>query len=74
MAKTYFKDSWETSGAFFDVPVSIPVIVPDIEDVEMNGFAWSDEYGLVVGLDSAGGTVSRLEESSTTIDVTVSGT
>lgn len=36
------------------VPVSVPVVVPEIEDVFMNGFAWSNELGLLVGLGNQG--------------------
>lgn len=37
---------------FADVPISIPVVIPQKENYRMNGFAWSDEYGIIVGLNA----------------------
>lgn len=36
------------------VPVSVPVVVPELEDVFMNGFVWSNALGLLIGLGNQG--------------------
>ena len=68
---TTFRDDWETSEAYFDVPISKSVVMPEVEDVDMNGFSWSDEFGLMMGTRSSGGIASRLERSATTIDPSI---
>lgn len=39
-----------TPDYFADVPISVPVVIPQNEDYRMNGFAWSDDYGIIVGM------------------------
>ena len=37
-----------------DVPVSMPVIQTEKELVRMNGFAWTQQNGIVVGMQTEG--------------------
>ena len=36
-----------------DTKVSMPIIVPMLEDADMGGFAFSEDYGLIVGSNRA---------------------
>jgi hypothetical protein len=40
--------------AYSTVPVSTPTVVPEAEDVQMNGFAWSGDFGLLVAFGQRG--------------------
>lgn len=40
--------------AYSTVPVSTPVVVPEIEEVQMNGFAWSGDFGLLIAFGERG--------------------
>lgn len=43
-------------------PISMPVIVPEAEDAQMNGFAWSSDFGMLVAFgDSADAVVDELQ-------------
>lgn len=35
---------------FSDVPISLPVALPSKEDYRMNGFAWSQDYGIILAM------------------------
>lgn len=39
------------------VPISNPVVSPSTEDVQMNGFAWSNQLGLLVAFGDTGGPI-----------------
>lgn len=36
------------------VPISGSIVVPEAEDIQMNGFAWSTEFGLMLSLGNTG--------------------
>ena len=36
---------------FSTVPISQPVVVPSAEDYDMNGFAWSDDFGILIKMN-----------------------
>lgn len=40
--------------AYSTVPVSTPVVIPEAEEVQMNGFAWSGDFGLLVAFGDRG--------------------
>jgi hypothetical protein len=40
--------------AYSTVPVSTPAVVPEAEEVQMNGFAWSGDFGLLVAFGDKG--------------------
>lgn len=40
--------------AYSTVPVSTPTVVPEAEEVQMNGFAWSGDFGLLVAFGERG--------------------
>ena len=44
----------QSPEAFSTVPVSTPVVVPEAEEVQMNGFAWSGDFGLLVAFGGQG--------------------
>lgn len=37
---------------FSTVPISIPIVVPEAEDTQMNGFVWSHQFGLLLAFGS----------------------
>lgn len=39
---------------FSTVPVSTPVVIPEAEEVQMNGFAWSGDFGLLIAFGDRG--------------------
>lgn len=43
--------------AFSTVPVSTPTVLPEAEEVDMNGFAWSGDFGLLVAFGRRGDVV-----------------
>lgn len=46
---------------FSTVPISVPVVVPEAEDIPMNGFIWSDDFGILVSSNDNGqGAVDEL--------------
>ena len=48
---------------YANVPISTPVLVPEIEDVDMNGFAWSHEYGLIIKMgDNVTNSIDKLRK------------
>lgn len=36
---------------FSTVPISQPVVVPSAEDYDMNGFVWSNEFGIKIKMN-----------------------
>lgn len=40
--------------AYSTVPISTPVVIPEAEEVDMNGFAWSGDFGLLVAYGGRG--------------------
>lgn len=36
------------------VPISSPTVVPEAEDIPMNGFVWSVQFGLLLGMGQEG--------------------
>ena len=44
----------DTPVFFSDVPISTPTVVPEAEDIRMNGFVWSVQFGLLVGMGHQG--------------------
>lgn len=36
---------------FSNVPISQPVIAPSAEDYDMGGFAWSNEFGIIIKMN-----------------------
>ena len=62
-------DSPTTPEFYATVPISVPVVVPEAEDVPMNGFAWSSEFGLLLALgDSGSPAVDELFELRTPVE------
>lgn len=47
-------DPANTPEFYSTVPISTPTVVPEAEDVAMNGFAWSRDFGLLVGIGDQG--------------------
>jgi len=47
-------DSPEVPEFYSTVPISVPVVVPEAEDVIMNGFVWSADFGLLLGIADSG--------------------
>jgi len=39
---------------FSNTPISIPVVVPEAENINMNGFAWSIDFGIMVAMGDRG--------------------
>lgn len=52
------------------VPISTPTVVPDAEDVQMNGFAWSVQFGLMLayGDQDAKYALDQLDRLRTPLD------
>jgi hypothetical protein len=44
----------DTPEFFSTVPISSPTVVPEAEDIRMNGFSWSTTFGLIVGMGQQG--------------------
>lgn len=36
---------------FSTVPISQPVVAPSAEDYDMGGFAWSNEFGIIIKMN-----------------------
>lgn len=62
---------------FSTVPISTPTVVPEVEDIRMNGFVWSVRFGLLVGMgqqgDQAIDELFRLRESLDDINLNDQG-
>jgi len=44
----------DTPEFYSTVPISSPTVVPEAEDVRMNGFVWSVAFGILIGMGQQG--------------------
>ena len=67
----------ETPEFYSTVPISSPTVVPEAEDVLMNGFAWSTQFGLLLSMgesgDEAVDQLVELRENLDEIDINQQG-
>lgn len=59
----------QTPEFYANVPISTPTCVPEAEDIQMNGFAFSAEFGLIIALaDDGNEAVDELFRLRETVD------
>lgn len=71
-------DSANPTPEFYStVPISAPTVVPEAEDVPMNGFTWSTKFGLMLAYgqigDQAVDILKKLRENLDDIDLNQQG-
>jgi hypothetical protein len=44
----------DTPEFYSTVPISSPTVVPEAEDIPMNGFVWSTTFGLLLAMGQEG--------------------